>query len=773
MKIAVVRASRSLPPSLLCSILLLLLGILAVSPSPAQTTQKTSLRLTDWADLDEMPLDKQAIAEFQRRYPSIEILYEPNPGRQYEEKILTALAVDDPPDVFLLDSKLIPTFTNKKVLLDLSPYVRALGVDTTQWFPNVLDIARRGSALYAFPKGFTPLMIYYNKSLFDAARVPYPTNDWTWDDYLALAKLLTKDFNGDGVPDQYGTVFSNYFYYWIEWVWSGGGDVVDPTGMHAEGFLNSSKTESALQFLVDLRDKFNVAPNTGSWVQSEKTGVNTELFADGKIGMMIDGHWRMPRFLRQIEQGKLRIGVVAPPQQAGVRRVNVMYESGWCVPINTRHKKEAALLAAFLAGEIPNRLRAARRLEIPSTIKVARELVAEDTLGLEKAFVDEVPFCRQPWGTIVERFSEVEWTLQDAVDEVMINRKPMHETMTNYAVKVDEQLENIREHQEAVFKPIRTEREILWFLLAVAAAAALASCALYFNAKRKARKAAGAAIGFLAPSLVHLVVFIFTPIIFAAYLSVHRWDIVVPDKPFVGLENFTEMFRDSNFWNALKNTLLYTLNVPIGMAISLAVAVMMNRRLKGISLLRTLYFLPSVTSFVAIALVWMWIYHPTFGVANYFLSLLHLGPLQWLNSTNTAMFSIIIFSVWLGLGYQMVIYLAGLQGIPEELHDAARIDGASSWRRFWHVTFPLLKPTTFFILVTSFISSFQVFTSIYVMTAGGPVRSTDVIVYHIYQAAWEQLRMGYASAMSWVLFLIIMIATWIQFRILGRSVEYR
>jgi ABC-type sugar transport system permease subunit len=168
----------------------------------------------------------------------------------------------------------------------------------------------------------------------------------------------------------------------------------------------------------------------------------------------------------------------------------------------------------------------------------------------------------------------------------------------------------------------------------------------------------------------------------------------------------------------------------------------------------------------------MWIYHPTFGVANFLLGVVGIAPLQWLNSSDTAMISVIIFSIWLSMGYQMVIFLSGLQGIPEELHDASRIDGANNWQRFWRVTFPLLKPTTFFVLVTSLIGSFQVFTSIYVMTAGGPVRSTDVIVYHIYQAAWEQLRMGYASAMSWILFLIIMVVTWIQFKLIGREVEY-
>ena len=774
------RIVRDIMPHLSDRIPSLFLPVLAFSvlaslwciPASHAQTQKVSLRLMDWADLDEMPLNQEALAEFKKLYPSIDVVYEPNPGRQYEEKILTALAADDPPDVFLLDSKLIPTFTNKKVLLDLQPYVGTLGIDTSQWFPNVLNIARKGPALYAFPKGFTPLMVYYNKRLFREAGLQFPSGDWTWDDYLGYARALTKDTNGDGAPDQYGTAFSNYYYFWIVWVWSAGADVVNPAGECATGFLNSPLTESALQFVVDLRNKYNVAPNTGTWVQSEKTGITSQLFLNGAIAMVLEGHWRMPRFLGQIEKGNLEIGVAPVPRHPTGRKVNVMYESGWCVPVSTKHAEEAVQLAAFMAGEKTNRIRASRRLEIPSSILVAKEIVEQDPLGWEKAFVDEVPFCRQPWGSVIERFSEIEWTLQDAVDEVMINGQPMHQTMTRYAAKIDKELENIRQHETFEFRPIREHSEIVEFLLAVAALVLIASLVLYFRAQGRERRITGTAIGFLAPSILHLTVFIFTPIIFAAYLSVHRWDVVIPDKPFLGLGNFQEMLADPSFWNALKNTLLYTLNVPLAMAISLTVAMMMNRRLRGVAFLRALYFLPSVTSFVAIALVWMWIYHPTFGVANFVLGAVGLSPLQWLNSTSTAMISVIMFSIWLSLGYQMVIFLAGLQGIPEELYDAARIDGANSWQRFRRVTLPMLKPTTFFILVTSFISSFQVFTSIYVMTAGGPVRSTDVIVYHIYQAAWEQLRMGYASAMAWVLFVIIMIATWLQFRLIGAKADY-
>jgi multiple sugar transport system permease protein len=731
-----------------------------------------ALRLTDWADLDEMPLDRQAIESFERLYPNIRIVYEPNPGRQYEEKILTGLAANEPPDVFLLDSKLVPTFTNKKILLDLTPFIRKFTIDTTKWFSNVLDIARRGTGLFAFPKGFTPLMIYYNKTLFDKAGISYPKNGWTWTDYLTIAKRLTLDLNGDGEPDQYGTAFTNYYFYWVPWVWTGGGDVVSPDGSRATGYLNSQVTESALQFPIDLRTKYHVAPDVGTWVQAEKTGMNYQLFANGKIAMIIDGHWRIPRFLKYLEDGTLKIGVAPFPRFPNGQKVNVMYESGWCVPVNTKHPDEAALLAAFMAGEAAARIRSTQNLEIPAVIGVANEMVAHDKTGMEQAFVDEIPFCRQPWGSVIDRFSEIEWTLQDAVDEVMVNRQPMHETMTRYAERVDKELQGIRSNESSESRPIREHSVIIEFLIVVSGLAFFGCLALYRRAKGNERTETRTAIGFLSPSFIHLVVFVFTPIVFAAYLSTHRWDIVVADTPFVGLDNFKEMFTDAAYWNALKNTLVYTLNVPFGVAISLIVALMMNKRLRGLGFLRTLYFLPSVTSFVAIALVWMWIYHPTFGAANFVLNLFGLPSLQWLNSTQTAMLSVIVFSVWLGLGYQMVIFLAGLQGIPEEMYDAARIDGANNWHRFWRITLPLLKPTTFFILVTSLIGSFQVFTSIYVMTAGGPVGSTDVIVYHIYKAAWEQLRMGYASAMSWVLFVIIMIVTWLQFKVMGTEQDF-
>lgn len=276
---------------------------------------------------------------------------------------------------------------------------------------------------------------------------------------------------------------------------------------------------------------------------------------------------------------------------------------------------------------------------------------------------------------------------------------------------------------------------------------------------------------FLTPSLVLLLLFSAGPLLFAFYLSFHEWNLLEPAKPFVGLRHYIDLGGDGLFWNAAKNTAIYSLYVPLTMVLALAVAMLLNRQIKGVAVLRAVFFLPYITSFVAISIVWQWMYDPDFGLFNWALGLVGLGPYPWLNSPATALLALIIMAVWIHIGFQMIIFLAGLQAIPNELYEAAMIDGAGPWSRFWRITLPLLRPTTFFVLVTSIIGSFQVFTFVYVMTEGGPLHATDVIVYHIYQNAWQYLRMGYASAMSWLLFAVIFAITLLQFRLLGRRME--
>ncbi|MEA3338137.1 MAG: sugar ABC transporter permease [Chloroflexota bacterium] len=272
------------------------------------------------------------------------------------------------------------------------------------------------------------------------------------------------------------------------------------------------------------------------------------------------------------------------------------------------------------------------------------------------------------------------------------------------------------------------------------------------------------AVFFLTPSIIGFLAFTALPVVASLGLSFVKWNLIHPPE-FVGLGNYARALHDPMFWRVLKNTAVYTVGtVPTSMALSLALALALNQKIRGVTLFRGLYYLPVVAPMVAITMVWRWLYNSNFGMINYLLSLVNVPAVPWLTSTRWAMPSVIIMSVWKSLGYGMVIYLAGLQGIPQHLYDAAAVDGANAWQRFRHVTLPMLTTTTFFVMVTSIISSFQVFGQVYVLTRGGPANATATMVYYIFQNAFQSFRMGYASALSWLLFVVIFLFTVIQYR---------
>jgi multiple sugar transport system permease protein len=277
--------------------------------------------------------------------------------------------------------------------------------------------------------------------------------------------------------------------------------------------------------------------------------------------------------------------------------------------------------------------------------------------------------------------------------------------------------------------------------------------------------------GFLAPAASHLAVFTLGPLAFSAWLSLHRWNLVDAARPFVGLDNYAALASDAGFWGAMANTALFTLHVPVAMTVALGFALLVHRRTRTLLAVRAALFLPSITSLVAIAVVWQWILNDDYGILNWLLGLVGLGPVRWLTSPSTALVSVMLLSTWMVVGYQMVIFQAGLSAIPKELYEAARIDGAGAWQRFRYVTLPGLRHTLFFVLVTSVIGSFQIFGAVYVMTEGGPLGATDVAVYHIYKEAWEFLHFGDAAAQSWVLFAVIFAVTWLHFRLLEQRAE--
>jgi len=286
------------------------------------------------------------------------------------------------------------------------------------------------------------------------------------------------------------------------------------------------------------------------------------------------------------------------------------------------------------------------------------------------------------------------------------------------------------------------------------------------------RKEALWALIFLLPQLIGFLIFILIPTIASLVLSLYRWDFMSSPQ-FVGLEHFSRLLRDPLFGTVLWNTTYYTVGTIFpSMAMGLGLALILNQKLRGFTFYRAIFFLPIIVPMVAAGLVWKLLYMPDFGLINYYLWKLHLPRPEWLRSPSTAMLSIIIMSIWKGTGFSMVIYLAGLNGIPESYYDAAKTDGANRWQQFRYLTLPLLTPCTFFVLALSVIGSFQVFDQVYVMTGGGPVDATRTLVQHMYEVGFEWFRMGRASAIAWILFMIIFSATVLQFRYQGRWVHY-
>lgn len=295
---------------------------------------------------------------------------------------------------------------------------------------------------------------------------------------------------------------------------------------------------------------------------------------------------------------------------------------------------------------------------------------------------------------------------------------------------------------------------------------AIASASLRYEIKAVRR----AAYFFLAPALIPIFIFFFVPALAAFVLSFTDFDIYSLSNfeyaRFVGLRNYFQLVKDPLFWKAMTNTFYYVLvGGPLAIAASLGTALLLNSKLirfKGF--FRTIYFLPVVTTLVAVAVVWRFLYHPRFGLLNYALSFLGIDAIDWLGDPAWAMPAIMLMSAWKGFGYNMIIFVAGLQNIPNELYEAAHMDGANAWQQFKDITLPMLAPTTVFVSIIAMIGNFQLFTEPYVMTQGGPVNSTLSIVLLMYQQGFRWWNLGYSAAIAFVLFGVILLGSLIQAR---------
>lgn len=293
-----------------------------------------------------------------------------------------------------------------------------------------------------------------------------------------------------------------------------------------------------------------------------------------------------------------------------------------------------------------------------------------------------------------------------------------------------------------------------------------------FQMRLRTREAIAAYI-FLAPFIIFFSIFVVRAVLSAVNISFYDWQILRPSRPYVGFANYQELFNDYVWWIAVRNTIIFTAMTVTGTTIiALSAAVAVTQSIPGAGFFRVLLYMPTLLSVGVVGLTWVWMLSTQFGIINYGLSFLGIRPVNWLGDENLVLPALSLTTIWWGFGFPMLIFIAGLQGIPEHLYEAAKIDGANGRQLFFHITLPLLRPSILFVTVTGVISHFQVFGQPFIMTSGGPGRGSFTVIFYLYDIAWRAFRMGYGSAVAVALAIIMGIFTLIQFRIVGRRVDY-
>lgn len=743
---------------------LLYILLLALLPgaSEAQTAgAPVQLTYMGWGNPQEKAISEALLAAFMKEHPNIHVKYIHT--SDFESKLRTMMAGDIPPDVFYMPAESFVVYAAKGTVRNLDEDIRRTGFEINDYFPQLLKAFQFDGSVYGIPKDFTTQVMYYNKDLFDEAGVAYPTRDWTWDDLLDASRKLTRDFNNDGRIDQFGLQFMPGDVGIHTFAKQAGGSyfVTDESGAALKATMNTPEVRKALAFLQDLNFKHEVALSSSTGAGRD---AQTE-FSNGRLAMLHGyGRWLVPRF-RQMN--RFRWDAVEIPREK--YRYSHIFTVAYSISAKTKHPDEAFQLLAFLTGPKGQALNSELGLAIPSL----KSLAYSPSFVNPNDEVDDEAFLRSlEYGSVMPRTTnpqEYNDIVNPRWDNVLtLNTMTPERALAEIQPDVEKYL---HKYQTMEARPPVPWRTVGWILTGVAATL-IAAIAVYFRRSgpigRMARAEERMGYLFIAPWILGMLLFSLFPIVTSFLLSLCQWDAITPlrEAQWMGLGNYTRLFTDEpKFWMALRVTAVYSLfSVPIGLVLSVLIAILLNQKVRGIPLFRTIYYLPSLVGGVSVAVLWWRIFNRDFGLLNY--GLMKLGvferaginPIDWLGSETWALPAMIVMSLW-GVGGGMLIYLAGLQGIPTQMYEAASIDGAGRLRKFFSITLPMLSPVIFFNLIMGIIGSFQVFTQAFVMTNGGPNNATLFYVLYLFQKGFQQFEMGYASALAWVLFAIILVLT--------------
>lgn len=747
----------------------------------AESSEKpVELTVMHWGSSDEDKIDADLCAQFLKDHPQVRI-NRINGGVGFESKLKTMMAAGTPPDVFYVSPPMLPQLAGLKLIRPLDDYIareraEGRGAYFDDFYPLLFnafkyDVATEKTGtgpVFGLPKDFTTAVFYVNVDLFEKAGVKVPYGGWTWDEFEVACRKITDLGKLPEFKDRqiYGANFALWPDTLRHVLWTFGGDYFGPGGFR-DVALERPEAQEALNFIRRLRlDEKTVFNPSGIGKEGGQE------FFTGNIGMHGPvGRWMVPEY-KNVKS--FRWDVVPTPYKKPEFASTQMYYTAWSMSTGTKHPDECFELIKFLSGPAGATMQSELGLAIPPLQSIANSPTFLSPPGLPKhhseIFLEAAKVMRiqqnppQPeWQRIVG--DKITDSIQRGSISTMENAKEIRQT---WIAELD--------------SPLR-QREwglVNWKLSLGLTAGIIATvvAALFVKARREKlgaidRATERAGFGFIGLWMFGFFCLTAGPMVLSLLLSFSQWGALTPvgDAKWVGAANYRQLVvADPTFYQSLRVTIYFViLAVPISQVLALAVALLMNLKVKGITVFRTIYFVPTVVSGVALSMLWLQIFNNDYGLMNTVLkpvaAWMDKTPPDWFgkDAAHWAIPAFVIMGLW-GVGGGMIIYLAGLKGIPVSLYEAATIDGAGAVRKLWNVTLPQLSPLIFYNLVMGIIGSFQVFTQAYTMTGAGPGNSTLFYVLSLYRHAFEFHNMGYASAMAWILFVICLVLTGLVFK---------
>ena len=733
------------------------------------------------ASQDERAAYEQMIAQFEHENPDIHVKAMLVPQTYVERKLILSISGGVPPDVVRFYAHLGGELMSRGGLEPLNYLVKRDNLNINDFFPVGIKQNTYNGKLYGIPWILSPNALFYNKKLFREAGLDPNKPPKTWSELQSYAMKLTKR-GSKGLLKQVGYAdFLNNPPNFDLYLWQSGGELVSVDGKRA--IFNSSKGKFVLQWMKSFIEKEAGSVTNLQTFTSNFKGATQDPFGQGVLAMRVDSPFRIPDLKKYFP--KLDYGVAPIPYSN--EQASEVVGNALVIPKGSKHREAAWRFIKFAssAQQVSKICQAAGR--IPARISAAHSKQYYGNPMLH-VFIDQIEHGKSI--PIVAGWQEVSDTLARSMEQALKGKLSADKALNGAAASSDKILKKANEDMSAF--PV-----VPWKTIGIAAAivfACVVLCFVFYVRKKTEnssieRREAKEFYLYALPWIIGFILFTFGATLASLVISFSKWD-TLSAAHFIGIKNYIELFTDDpRFYKSLWVTLYYAVfSIPLSIIGGLAISLLMNQKVFGIRLFRTIYYLPVVISGVATAVLWQYVFNPSNGILNKLLTLnvipgisnghfafnpIWANPPGWLIDPKWSMPAFIIMGVW-GIGGAMIVYLAALQGVPEDLYEAAKLDGAGPWKSFVAVTLPMLTPAIFYQLIVGTMYSLQMFTQAYIMTNGngGPEDSTLFYALYLFKNAFEFMKMGYASAMAWILFIIVLIITAIHLKMSSRWVYY-